>query len=205
EVVGAFLVTLGEVAVAAPAHRVDEVIGDRNALEGRSERVRLQHLGASPLTSGLPQVVGFLGRASQRPDLLPTLCDVAGQQSADVSGCSDDSDHGNQVPQAPKIKLGKDAGSVACSARERPKTPSGADLQAPGSAVKVLGARDLAELRAVVRRLDTAHGAGAGAHHQRFGRRAFAAVADALEDVAVGHAGGGEEDVLAGAEVVAGE
>ena len=51
-------------------------------------------------------------------------------------------------------------------------------------------------------RLDAADGAGAGAHHQRFGGRAFAAVADALEDVAVGDAGGGEEDVLAGAEVV---
>src|ERR1700733_602706 len=73
------------------------------------------------------------------------------------------------------------------------------------SAVAGLAASDLAELRAVVRRLDAAHGSGAGAHHQRFGGRAFAAVADALEDVAVGYPGGGEEDVLAGAEVVGGE
>src|ERR1700742_3472885 len=73
------------------------------------------------------------------------------------------------------------------------------------SAVAVLAADDLAQLVAVVRRLDAAHGARARAHHQRFGGRAFAAVADALEDVAVGHPGGGEEDVLAGAEVVGGE
>ncbi len=50
-----------------------------------------------------------------------------------------------------------------------------------------------------------AHGAGAGAHHQRLGGGTVAAVANALEDVAVGDAGGGEEDVLAGAEVVGGE
>src|SRR4029077_9645156 len=63
-------------------------------------------------------------------------------------------------------------------------------------------ADDLAELAPVVGRLHAAHGAGAGAHHQRFGGCAFAAVANALEDVAVGDAGGGEEDVLARAEVV---
>ena len=53
--------------------------------------------------------------------------------------------------------------------------------------------------------LDAADGARARAHDQRLGGRAGAAVADALEDVAVGDAGGGEEDVLAGAEVVGGE
>src|ERR1700721_1964793 len=73
------------------------------------------------------------------------------------------------------------------------------------SAVEVVGAGDVAKLRAVVRRLHATHGSRAGAHHQRFGGRTFAAVADALEDVAVGHPGGGEEDVLAGAEVVGGE
>src|SRR5207342_2228447 len=53
--------------------------------------------------------------------------------------------------------------------------------------------------------VDAADGAGAGAHDQRLGRGAGAAVADALEDVAVGHAGGREEDVVARAEVVGGE
>src|SRR5689334_16305976 len=71
------------------------------------------------------------------------------------------------------------------------------------SAVALAG--DRAELAAVVARVDAAHGAGAGAHHQRFGGGAGPAVADALEDVAVGDTGGGEEDVLAGAEVVGGE
>src|SRR5262249_12794632 len=73
------------------------------------------------------------------------------------------------------------------------------------SAVALLAAGDLAQLVAVVRHLNTTHNAKAKAHHQRFGGRAFAAVADALEDVAVDHPGGGEEDVLAGAEVVGGE
>src|ERR1044072_5080369 len=50
--------------------------------------------------------------------------------------------------------------------------------------------------------LDPAHRARARAHHQRFGAGAGAAVANALQDVAVGDAAGGEEDVVAGAEVV---
>src|SRR6187397_3428244 len=59
-----------------------------------------------------------------------------------------------------------------------------------------------AQLGAVVAGLDAAHGARARAHHQRFGAGAGAAVAHALQDVAVGDTAGGEEDVLAGAEVV---
>src|SRR5262249_1797923 len=68
--------------------------------------------------------------------------------------------------------------------------------------VALVAADDLAQLRAIMGRQYPPHGAGAGAHYQRFGGRPFAAVADPLEDVAVGDAGGGEEDVLARAEVV---
>ena len=75
----------------------------------------------------------------------------------------------------------------------------------PGAASAVALADDRPQLRAVVGRLDPAHGARARAHHQRLGRRPGAAVADALEDVAVGDAGGGEEDVLPRAEIVAGQ
>src|ERR1700722_19564568 len=61
-------------------------------------------------------------------------------------------------------------------------------------------------LAPVVACVDAAHRARPRAHHQRFGRgAAVALVAHALEDVAVGHTGGGEERVLALNEVVAGE
>src|SRR5260221_11146130 len=50
--------------------------------------------------------------------------------------------------------------------------------------------------------LDTTHGARTGAHHERFGAGAGAAVADALQDVAVGNTAGGEEDIIARAEVI---
>src|SRR4051794_40127305 len=60
-----------------------------------------------------------------------------------------------------------------------------------------------AELHAVVRRGDLADGSGAGAHDERLGCRLGAvAVADSLEQVSVGHAGGREEDVLAGHQAI---
>ena len=60
----------------------------------------------------------------------------------------------------------------------------------------VAPAGDLAQLGPVVARLHGAHRPGARAHHQRLGRGvAVVQVADALQQVAVGDAGGGEEDV----------
>ncbi len=64
-------------------------------------------------------------------------------------------------------------------------------------------ASDLAELRAVVARVDPADGARAGAHRDRLGGRAAGAdVVDAVEHLPVRHTGGGEEDVIAGHEPV---
>src|SRR5262245_55106077 len=80
-----------------------------------------------------------------------------------------------------------------------PTSISRASLPELDSAVTL--ADDRAQLRAVVAGLDAAYGARTRAHHQRFGAGAGAAVADALQDVAVGDAAGGEEDVLARAEV----
>ena len=72
----------------------------------------------------------------------------------------------------------------------------------PWSGLSVAGG-ELAQLRAVVARLDAPHRARAAAHHERLGARpARARVADALEHVAVGHAGGREEAVVAAHEVV---
>src|SRR5918994_7449196 len=62
---------------------------------------------------------------------------------------------------------------------------------------------DLPELRAIVGRLHPADRSGAGTHHQRLGRRVpVVAVADAIEQVAVGDAGRGEEDVVPPDQVV---
>src|SRR5215208_5233913 len=85
--------------------------------------------------------------------------------------------------------------------------PATSSDQAPGpkGAVRlpVPGAYDLTQLGAIVGRLDTAHRAGAGAHHQGLGRGVTVVqVADAVEQVAVGDAGGREEDVVAGNQIV---
>src|ERR1044072_4020925 len=53
--------------------------------------------------------------------------------------------------------------------------------------------------------MDTTDGTGARAHHQGFRGGTGTAVTNALEDVAVGDARGGEKDVVAGAKVVCGE
>src|SRR6185436_12167765 len=53
--------------------------------------------------------------------------------------------------------------------------------------------------------MDAADRARAGPHDERFSRGARAAVADALQDVAVGDAGGREEDVLPRAEIIGSE
>src|SRR4051794_3314424 len=60
------------------------------------------------------------------------------------------------------------------------------------------------EVRApdVVAAVDVAHRARARAHRQRLREHATRPVADAGQQLAAGHAGGGEEDVLAGDEVV---
>src|ERR1700755_2947851 len=55
--------------------------------------------------------------------------------------------------------------------------------------------RVLVELGQPVVGLDHAHGAGLRPHHDRLRRAPAARVADTLEQVAVGDAGGGEEDV----------
>ena len=80
--------------------------------------------------------------------------------------------------------------------------PSRRPAGAAWSALSVAGG-ELAQLRAVVARLDAPHRARAAAHDERLGARpARARVADALEHVAVGHAGGREEAVVAAHEVV---
>src|SRR5438477_7096617 len=53
--------------------------------------------------------------------------------------------------------------------------------------------------------VDAADGAGLGAHDERFGGGAAAVVVDALEQFAVGDAGGGEEGVVAGHEDLGGQ
>src|SRR5690606_30980091 len=64
-------------------------------------------------------------------------------------------------------------------------------------------AGDLAQLGAVVRRPHGAHRARARPHDQRLGRRLPPGeVANALQELAVGDAGGGEEDVLTRDEAV---
>src|SRR5581483_1215208 len=52
---------------------------------------------------------------------------------------------------------------------------------------------------------DTADGARLGAHDEGFGGGAAGVVVDALEELAVRDAGGGEEGVVGGAEIVGGE
>src|SRR3954454_14953168 len=67
----------------------------------------------------------------------------------------------------------------------------------------VASPHDLPQLRAVMGGLHSPHGAGAGAHHQRLGGRvAVVQIADAVEQVAVGDARRGEEDVVAADQVV---
>src|SRR5215208_6792424 len=62
------------------------------------------------------------------------------------------------------------------------------------------------DLRPVVAGRDAPHRTRARAHHQRLGRRARRTlVAHALQDVAVGDTGGGEEAVVAPDEVVDGQ
>ena len=81
-------------------------------------------------------------------------------------------------------------------ARRRGRGWRGAALGGAGSAAGVAGER--AQLRAVVAGLDPPHGARARAHDERLrARAARALVAHALEHVAVGHARGGEEHVVA--------
>src|SRR3954454_1693020 len=61
------------------------------------------------------------------------------------------------------------------------------------------------ELLPAVGGLDLADGAGLGAHDQALGAGAVAPVADALQEVAATDAGGGEEDLFTGDQVVGGE
>src|SRR5207237_10756763 len=61
---------------------------------------------------------------------------------------------------------------------------------------------DLPQLRPVVARRDPPHRPGPGAHDERLRGRPRGRVVHAVEHVAVGHAGGGEEDVVAGHEAV---
>src|SRR3954452_10809923 len=61
------------------------------------------------------------------------------------------------------------------------------------------------ELLPAVGGLDLADGAGLGAHDEALGGGAIAPVADALEEVAAADAGGGEEDLFTGDQVVGGE
>src|ERR687898_2836602 len=109
---------------------------------------------------------------------------------------ADRHDTGSQV--ADPLLGPREDKNVAVAAR-LPRSRPGyrCPISAPGVA------RQLAQLRAVVARLDAPDGAGSGAHDERLGARsATALVADALEDVAVRDARGGEEDVLPADEVV---
>ena len=100
-----------------------------------------------------------------------------------------------------KLELAESkVGRAGRSARRgTPPDRCGADRSAVADAHR-------AHLGAVVARRDPPHGARARAHDQRLGAgAAVALVAHALEHVAVGDPGGGEEGVVAGHQVVAGE
>ena len=86
EVRRAFLVAGGEVAVAAPPHRVDEVVGDLGPLERRAERVGLEDVGPRTSQPASAQVAGALRIAGQRPHLLAFLSQALAEQPADVAG-----------------------------------------------------------------------------------------------------------------------
>ncbi len=64
EVTRTLLVALGERIVrGATTHRVDEVVGDGDALEGRLETFVLEHVGLGDLSAGCLQILRLLGRA----------------------------------------------------------------------------------------------------------------------------------------------
>src|SRR4051794_36415296 len=70
----------------------------------------------------------------------------------------------------------------------------------------VPSAAECADLGAIVACGDAPHRARAGTHDERLGRgTGRALVADALKDIAVGDAGGGEEAVVALDEIVDGQ
>jgi hypothetical protein len=93
EVAGCSLVALGEVAVGAAAHRVDQVVGDLGPLQRRPQRLRLERVGADYLAARLPQAAGALGVPCQRPDLPPVLTQAAAKKATDVSGRAGNRDH----------------------------------------------------------------------------------------------------------------
>src|SRR5687767_9595160 len=86
---------------------------------------------------------------------------------------------------------GRGAGSIPEAVRSALRSRRASRAASRRSAARV--ARQLAQLRAVVARLDPPDGPGARAHDERLRARApCALVAHALEDVAVRHARRGE-------------
>src|SRR5215218_1179390 len=81
----------------------------------------------------------------------------------------------------------------------------GRGLATVGCSLPVVDAGVAAQLGELVAGVDLAGGAGLGAHRQRLGEGAAAVEAHAPQQLAVGHAGGGEEHVLAPDQVVDGQ
>src|SRR6187551_3956758 len=104
------------------------------------------------------------------------------------------------VPSVEKPRVSARRAHLVICPAVAPGTAFGSATPTSISAVAL--ADDRPQLGAIVARMDAAHRAGTGAHHQRFGSGPRTAVANALQDVAVGDAAGGEEDVVTGAEVV---
>ena len=92
------VVARGEVAVGAAAHRVDQVVGDVGALQGRAQRLGLEHVGAHDLAAGGLQILGAVGMAGERADLRPFLAQPLAQQPADIAGRAGDGDHADHLP-----------------------------------------------------------------------------------------------------------
>jgi hypothetical protein len=93
EVLGGLVVALGEVAIGAATHRVDQVVGDVDPLQCRAERLGLEHVSLDDLATGLTQIVGALGTARQRPHLLAVLAEAVAEQASDVAGGASNRDH----------------------------------------------------------------------------------------------------------------
>ena len=140
-----------------------------------------------------------LGLTEERTDLvfgylLPTqeAWDAGSKGATCVVGAADDSNlRGTLADIGPSVPL--------------PEKASGTGLEPPRRRLDVVDGREALQLVEPVAGVDEAHRARPGAHDERLGAGAARLEADALQELAVGDAGGGEEAVVALDEVVGGE
>ena len=83
-------VELFEIAISAPTHRVDQVVGDVYAFQRRSQSGRIQHVPPDDLAAGLRQRNGGIGPAGHTAWRHASLGQPPGQLSTDVTGSSCD-------------------------------------------------------------------------------------------------------------------